>query len=88
MLLFLVSAGGCGDASRFDESQLHVGMDRSSIIAHFGAPDKKRIHGYAERLIYRDGEHYQYLLMLLDGKLDSWHHDRVYKDDKFSISRD
>lgn len=81
-----VLAGGCGE-SGFDETKLYQGMDRSGIIARFGAPDARRQHGDAERLTYKDGEHYQYLLLLIDGKLKYWHHDRVYKANRFSIIR-
>lgn len=77
-----VLAGGCGE-SRFDETKLYQGMDRTGIIARFGSPDAILQHDNAERLIYKDGEHYQYLLMLIDGKLDVWHHDRVYKTNRF-----
>ena len=86
LLCMAVSVGGCDD-SRFDKSKLYEGMDRSSIIAHYGTPDSRKNHDTNERLTYKDGEHYQYLLMLKDGKLLYWQHDRVYKANRFSIQR-
>ncbi len=86
LLGMAVSVGGCGE-SRFDESKLYEGMDRSSIIAHFGMPDSRKKRDSIERLTYKDGEHYQYLMMLKDGKLAYWQHDRVYKTSRFSSIR-
>jgi hypothetical protein len=83
---FVATLGGCGE-SRFDESKLYEGMDRSAIVAHFGTPDDRKKHDHAERLTYLDGDHYQYLLMLIDGKLKYWEHDRVYKAGRFSNIR-
>jgi hypothetical protein len=77
---------GCGE-SRFDPSKLYKGMDRSTIVAQYGSPDGRKRHDDVERLTYKDGEHYQYLLMLVDGKLKYWHHDRVYKANRFSNIR-
>jgi len=85
-MVIFVSAGGCGESS-VDESKLSKGMDRSSIIARFGAPDARKSHGEMERLTYSDGDHYQYLLLLDDGKLIEWHHDRIYKANRFSNVR-
>lgn len=70
--------------SGFAASGLYEGMDRSAIIARYGTPDARKSHDHAERLTYTDGEHYQYLLMLRDGKLIYWEHDRVYKASRFS----
>lgn len=75
--------GGC-EESRFDDSGLYEGMDRSTIIARFGSPDTRKSHDNAERLTYKDGEYYQYLLMLIDGKLIYWQHDRMYQAGRFS----
>jgi hypothetical protein len=75
---------GCKE-SDFDETQLYKGMDRSGIIARFGPPDARRSHGDAERLTYRDGEKFQYLLLLIDDKLVAWDHDRVYKTGRFTV---
>lgn len=86
LLAPLVLLAGCGER-RLDETKLYKGMDRSAIIAHFGAPDARKSHPPAERFIYKDGEHYQYLLMLIDDKLQYWHHDRVYKANRFSSIR-
>ncbi len=71
-------------AGTFDESGLYEGMDRSAIVARYGPPDARKSHDHAERLTYTDGEHYQYLLMLRDGKLIYWEHDRVYQASRFS----
>ncbi len=86
LLAFCVLAGGCGDG-KFDETSLYKGMDRSSIIARFGTPDARKAHGDVERLTYQDGDHYQYLLLLMDGKLTDWHHDRIFKANRFSDVR-
>ena len=51
-------------------------MDRSLIIAHYGAPDDRKQRGDTERMTYKDGNRYQYLLLLSDGKLVDWHKDR------------
>jgi len=83
---FLASVGGCGD-TRIDESKLYKGMDRSAILARFGTPDARKIHDNAERLTYRDGDNYQYLILLIDGKLVAWHHDRIFKANRFSNVR-
>lgn len=82
----LLIACGCGERS-IDESKLFKGMDRSGIIARFGAPDKRKSHGSMERLTYNDGDHYQYLLLLDDNKLIEWHHDRIYKANRFANVR-
>lgn len=82
----LTTAVGCGDRS-IDESKLYKGMDRSGIIARFGPPDKRKSHDDVERLTYMDGDHYQYLLLLRDDKLIEWHHDRIYKANRFSNVR-
>lgn len=87
LLAVLTLLAGCGER-RLDETKLYKGMDRSAIIAHFGVPDVRKVHPPAERLTYKDGNHYQYLLMLMDGKLAYWHHDRVYKANRFSSIRD
>jgi len=76
-------AGGCDD-SQFNETHLYKGMDRSLIIAKYGAPDKRKSRDDVERLIYTDGKHYQYLLLLIDDKLQDWHKDRVYQPGKYS----
>lgn len=78
-----VSTMGRGSGG-FNESALYKGMDRSAIIARYGTPDQRKKHDNAERLIYIDGDHYQYLLMLRDDKLLYWEHDRVYKANRFS----
>ncbi len=83
LLVFAVLLTGCGE-DRFDPSNLSKGMDRSAIIAYYGTPDKRSIHEHAERLTYKDGEHYQYLLMLVDGKLEYWTQDRIYQSTRFS----
>ncbi len=75
-------AGGC-EERRIDESQLYKGMDRSTIIAQFGTPDKRRIHDTAERLTYLDGDKFQYLLLLVDDQLQGWQRDRVYRTGKY-----
>ncbi len=85
-IAFFVLVGGC-DNNQFDESKLYVGMDRSGIIARFGTPDARKSHGEVERLTYQDGENYQYLLLLMDGKLTAWHHDRIFKANRFSNVR-
>ncbi len=77
---------GC-DGDRVDASALYKGMDRSAIIAHLGAPDERKRHDHMERLTYKDGEHYEYLLLLKDGKLSTWHHERIYKTNRFSQVR-
>jgi hypothetical protein len=79
-------AGGC-EQSKYDETELYVGMDRSSIVARFGTPDAKKSHDDVERLTYQDGDNYQYLLLLRDGKLLDWHHDRIFKANRFSDVR-
>ncbi len=86
VIAFITTAVGCGETS-IDESKLYKGMDRSSIIARFGAPDARKSHGEAERLTYNDGDNYQYLLLLMDDKLIEWHHDRIYKANRFSNVR-
>ncbi len=86
IVAIMASAGGCGDG-RIDESKLYQGMDRSSIIAHFGSPDARKTHDNVERLTYKDGDNYQYLILLIDGKLETWHHDRIYKANRFSNIR-
>ncbi len=86
LLAFIVLAGGCGDTS-IDESKLYKGMDRSSIIARFGSPDARKSHGDVERFTYKDGDNYQYLLLLIDDKLTAWHHDRIFKANRFSNVR-
>jgi len=86
LLTVMASAGGCDD-SRFDEAPLYQGMDRSVIIANYGPPDKRKTHDQVERLTYLDGDHYQYLLLLIDGKLQAWDKDRVYKEGRFSNIR-
>ena len=83
LLVFAVLLTGCGE-ERFDPSRLSKGMDRSTIIAYYGTPDKRSIHEHAERLSYKDGKHYQYLLMLVDGKLEYWTQDRLYQPSRFS----
>lgn len=86
LLCLAVSIGGCGEG-RFDETNLYEGMSRSAIIAQFGTPDSKNKRDNYERFTFKDGEHYQYLMMLKDGKLHSWQHDRVYKATLLSRSR-
>ena len=86
VLAFCVMAVGCGE-NQLDESKLYEGMDRSGIIARFGTPDSRKSHGDVERLTYRDGDHYQYLLLLTDGKLVAWRHDRIFKANRFSNVR-
>lgn len=77
---------GCG-GDRIDPNVFHKGMHRSAIIARLGAPDAVKRHDDVERLTYKDGEHYKYLLLLDDGKLTVWRHDRVYKKSRFSTIR-
>jgi len=86
LLALSASAGGCDD-TQFDEAQLYEGMDRSLIIAKYGTPDKRKVHGDTERLSYKDGEHYQYLLLLSKDKLRLWHKDRTYKENRYSNIR-
>jgi len=85
-IIVIFAAAGCGESS-IDESKLYKGMDRSGIIARFGKPDKRKTHDNVERLTYTDGDHYQYLLLLVDDKLVEWHHDRIYKANRFSNVR-
>lgn len=82
----VLSSAGCDD-TRIDSDVFKQGMDRSAIVGRLGAPDKRKSHDHIERLTYQDGEHYQYLLLLTDGKLTTWYHDRVYKKSKFSQIR-
>ena len=84
--MIMVTISGCGEDS-IDESKLYKGMDRSGIIARFGAPDARKSHGEVERLTYMDGDNYQYLLLLVDNKLQEWHHDRIFKANRFSNVR-
>lgn len=86
LVVVSASAGGCDD-SRFNETYLYEGMDRSVIVAKYGPPDKRKARGGVERLTYIDGDHYQYLLLLVDDKLQTWHKDRVYKESRFSNIR-
>jgi hypothetical protein len=86
LVIVLASVGGCDD-SQFDEAHLYKGMDRSLIIAKYGRPDKRKARGDVERLIYTDGEHYQYLLLLDNDKLQVWHKDRTYKENRYSNIR-
>jgi len=76
---------GCDD--RFDDSALYKGMDRSTILGHYGTPDKRKVRAHTERLTYMDGDHYQYLLMLSHGELVYWEQERVYKANRFSDVR-
>ncbi|GAB4108201.1 MAG: hypothetical protein Kow00105_14520 [Phycisphaeraceae bacterium] len=85
LLMFIMT--GC-NGERFDGSRLYKGMDRSTIIARYGQPDARKRHGNAERLTYRDGKHYQYLLMLIDDRLEYWEHERVYTAKRYSSIRD
>jgi len=86
LVALTASAGGCDDG-QFDETYLYKDMDRSLIIAKYGRPDKRKSHGDVERLIYIDGEHYQYLLLLDENKLQLWHRDRTYKENRYSNIR-
>lgn len=86
LLVCMTLLTGCGNDG-IDESKLRKGMDHSSIIAHFGPPDASKSHGEVERLTYHDGDNYQYLLLLVDNKLTEWHHDRIYKGNRFSNVR-
>jgi hypothetical protein len=86
LLILLALTGGCGETA-IDESKLYKGMDRSSIVARFGTPDARKSHGDTERLTYKDGDNYQYLLLLTDDKLIAWHHDRIFKANRFSDVR-
>lgn len=86
LLAVAVVTSGC-DGGKIDETKLYEGMDRSTIIANFGSPDSRKKHDHIERLTYKDGEHYKYMLMLDDGKLKYWYRDRVYKTSRFSNVR-
>jgi len=86
IVAILATVGGC-DEGRLNEDELYKGMDRSNILARFGTPDARKKHDNVERLTYKDGDNYQYLLLLTDGQLVTWHHDRIYKANRFSNVR-